>query len=162
MQKYELMAIVENSFDSESAEKFCQEKIVDKIKSLKGTITFEDFWGERGFAYKIEKQTWGYYFVTQFDSETEILSELNRDLNLEKGLVRFLISKVDKKDPAPRKYSEIKSEYEAQEKAKKDEKVKEKAPAPKKKLTTIKKEEPKKDAVDKKLDDIVSESVKDL
>lgn len=163
MQKYELMAIVENSLDSESAEKFCQEKIVDKIKSLKGSITFEDFWGERGFAYKINKQTWGYYFVTQFDSEPEILTELNRDLNLENGLVRFLISKVDKKDPAPRKYAEVKSEYEAQEKSKKEEKIVEKPKtATRTKLTTIKKEEPKKDAVDKKLDDIVSESVKDL
>lgn len=162
MQKYEIMAIVENSLDESAAKKLCQEHILGKIKKLGGSISFEDFWGERGFAYKINKQTWGYYFLAQFELDGTKLSEMERDLNLEKGLVRFLVSKVEKNAAEPRKYAEVKAEYEAQEKKKQDDKTpKETKVAPKReKLTTIKEEAPtpKKDEVDKKLDDIISQS----
>ncbi|MCK5460507.1 30S ribosomal protein S6 [Candidatus Gracilibacteria bacterium] len=164
MQKYEIMAIVKNSLDEITAKKVCQTQILDKIKKLGGNISFEDFWGERGFAYKINKQTWGYYFLAQFELDGANLSEMKQELNLEKELVRFLISKVEKNAATPRKYSEIKAEYEAQEKKKQVENTpkEEKKSTRREKLTTIKEKEsspsPKKDDVDKKLDDIISQS----
>lgn len=162
MQKYEIMAIVKNSFDKAAAEKLCQDVIVKKIPDLGGKTTFEDFWGERGFAYKIDGGKWGYYFVAQFELAGEKTIELRRDLNIEKGIVRFLITKVEKNQDSPRKYSEMKAEYEAQEKAFKPEEEKP-IKTSREKLTTIEeKPAPKKDAVDKKLDDIVADSSKDL
>lgn len=161
MQKYEIMAIVENSFDKAAAEKFCTDSILGKIQELGGNVTFQDFWGERGFAYKINGEKWGYYFVAQFDLERAKTLELRRDLNITKGVVRFLITKVEKNQGEPRKYAEMKAEYEAQEKASKSEEEKP-AAASRTKLTTVKEEAPKKDAVDKKLDDIVADSSKDI
>jgi ribosomal protein S6 len=177
MKDYEIMAIVKNSLDKKAAEKFCQEALIERIKKFKGTISFEDFWGERGFAYKIKQMTWGYYFVARFQIDPATLNEIKTELNIEKDLVRFLITTVTKNTTAPRKYSDMKTEYEAQEK----ELMKEKEITPKKenvkpaKLTTVepkdkkaetkaevKEEAPKKDALDKKLDDIVSESSQDL
>jgi hypothetical protein len=97
--------------------------------------------------------------------EADQAQGLRHELNLDNSLVRFMITKVDPKSPAPRKYADMKKEYEAQEKAKEDAKKpaeEKKAPAKKEKLTTIK-EEPKateapKDDVDKKLDAIVDEA----
>ncbi len=173
MKKYEIMAIVKNDLDTSSAEKFCQDAILERIKKAKGKITFEDFWGERGFAYKIKQMKWGYYFVARFEINPSALQSIKNELNIEKDLVRFLITSVDKNTTAPRKYSDMKSEYEAQEKALVEEKEEAKKPKQNvkpEKLTTIKKEEePKKetpkvskDELDKKLDDIVSESSQGL
>ncbi len=167
MKDYEIMVIVKNNLDKIQAEKFCNEAIVDRITKAGGKITFQDFWGERGFAYKIKQMTWGYYFVARFSINGAALMEIKRELNIESDLVRFLITSVNKKTCPPRKYADMKAEYESQEKALMDEKKVQEKPKNSKpeKLTTIK-EEPKpvakKDALDKKLDDIVSESAQSL
>lgn len=173
MQKYELMAIIENSLDAKAAEKYAIDNLDNRIKKdFEGKITFSDFWGERGFAYIIQKQKWGYYHVVQFDMDPSQTQTLRHELNLDPKVVRFMISKVDPKNPAPRKYADMKKEYEAQEKAKEDEgkkKDEKSVPAKKEKLTTVATETPKateapapteapKDDVDKKLDAIVDES----
>ncbi len=176
MKNYEIMAIVKNSLNKADAEKFCKEAIVNRIKKAGGTTTFDDFWGERGFAYKIKQMTWGYYFVARFEVEGSALAGIKKELNIENDLVRFLITSVDKNTTPSRKYADMKSEYEAQEKEIMAEK--EAAKAPKKentkpaKLTTVNKEDApstsakatvdKKDDLDKKLDDIVSESAQNL
>jgi len=116
---YEIMAILVNTLDEKTAENQAQESLVKRIQELGGKITFEDFWGARGFAYKIKKATWGYYFVAQFLlSPTKVL-EFKKDLNIDGKIVRFLITKVEKKIPAPKKYADIKKEWEATEKERK-------------------------------------------
>ncbi len=171
MKKYEIMAIVKNSLDQTAAEKFCNDALVERIKKAGGKVTFTDFWGERGFAYKIKQMKWGYYYVAQFELEPEKLTEIKRELNIENDLVRFIITTVDKDAAEPRKYEDMKSEYEAQEKAFAKEREAEKAPKQNtkpEKLTTIqetpKTETPKvdKDELDKKLDDIVADSAQGL
>lgn len=119
IQKYELMVIINNTLDEKKAEEYFSKDIVKRLKELKATITFEDFWGARGFAYKINKQTWGYYGVIQFDMDTQGTHEIKQDFNIDPNLVRFLLIKVDKKAPAPRKYTDVKKEWVAQEKEKK-------------------------------------------
>lgn len=159
MQKYELMVIIENSLDAKAAEKHAKDLDARIEKEFGGKITFTDFWGERGFAYKINKQKWGYYHVNQFQADPAKVQELRHELNLDGVIVRSLITKVDANAPSPRKYADMKKEYEAQEKAIKDEKnakAEEKTtPAKKEKLTTVKpdsaeattgKEEPKAEA----------------
>jgi len=179
MKNYEIMAIVQNSLDKKAAEKFCQDAILERIKKAKGKITFEDFWGERGFAYKINKMKWGSYFVARFEIDPAALLTIKTELNIENDLVRFLITSVDKNTTPSRKYADMKSEYEAQEKAMMDEKDAVKNPKkenvkPEKLTTVVKKdkvdiektkESPKessKDELDKKLDDIISESSQEL
>jgi len=147
-------------------------------------VTFEDFWGERGFAYKIKKDTWGYYGVSQFDMEAAKVTEVRHELNLDKNVLRFLITKVDPRAGEPKKYAVMQAEYEAQAKKKGAEKAAKKAaPGKRSKLTTVKEtpaatpakadssaeapakaEAPaaKKDAVDKKLDAIIDASSTDL
>lgn len=173
MEKYELMTIIQNGLDEKDAEKLVKTNIVGRIeKEFKGKVSFDDFWGARGFAYIIKKQKWGYYHVCQFEMDNTNASALRHELNLDGDVVRFLLIKVDPRAPEPKPYSELKSEYEAQEKKVADEKNEAKQPAAKvnkdkrEKLSTIKSEakpevkteEAPKDSVDKKLDAIVDES----
>jgi small subunit ribosomal protein S6 len=183
MQKYEVLAIIVNSLDEKKALDQAKKSISDHVKSLGGVITFEDFWGQRGFAYIIKGQKWGYYFCAQFDLDPAIVTELKRDWNIDKSIVRFLIEKVDPKAPAPRPYEETKKEFEALDKErkivemnkspkKKEARTEERKEAPRKE--TLEKKapvavpsEPKKtatpkDIVDKKLDEILSDSSLDL
>ncbi len=162
MQKYEIMAIIENSLDASAAEQYVQDSVVKNVSELKGKMTFEDFWGERGFAYKIKKQTWGYYYVGQFEMDPLEVAQLRHELNLDLKVVRFLISKIDAGSPEPKKYADMKAENAAQEKARtKSKEVKKENPHTKAKLTTVKKEKVEEvnlDAIDAKLSKIIDES----
>ena len=169
IQKYEIMAIIVNNLDEKKALNQVQESLVSRIKELNGKMTFEDFWGARGFAYKIKKQTWGYYTVIQFELDPSKIIELKKDLSLDTKIVRFLITKVDKRDPAPRKYTDIKKEWEALEKEKEiseiDQKKKKSSTEETKKTVAPKKSEisqEKKEKLDKKLDKILEDSSLDL
>ncbi len=172
MQKYEIMAIVANDLKAKDAEKYVTDEICSLIKTSGGTMTFEDFWGERGFAYKINKEKWGYYFVGQFEIEPAKIEELKREWNLAKKIVRFLITKVDSKSPEIKKYEDMKKEIVAEIKEKKiaetettakkeSKKIKKTAPTVENKKTE-KAVEPKKDAIDKKLGEILADSSLDL
>jgi len=200
--KYEVMAIITNSLDEKAAEQQATDSVTKKIKELGGTITFEDFWGARGFAYMINKEKWGYYFVAQFEMDGDKVLELKKDWNIDGKLVRFLLTKVDPKSAAPRKYEEMKKEWDSLEKEDTIENKLSGMDAPKKKAVkpevkkeiiepkeesdsveispdkevkeAIKKEPtveavkekpapaPKKDLVDKKLDEILEDSSLDL
>ena len=191
MKKYEVMAIFSNELKESEFEKQIESSLKKRIKDAGGSFTFEDYWGARGFAYIIKKQKWGYYFVAQFEIEPNKLKEIEREWNIDGKMLRFLVTSVDSTSPPPRKYEEMKAEYDALEKEAKKNAPKTEARKPyaakKEKLTTVKekpakedtspaevpkepkkeKEEPKKeapakDAVDKKLDDIIKDSSLDL
>lgn len=176
MQKYEIMVILKSDLEEKDAEKYAQDGVVAKIKELGGTITFEDFWGSRGFAYRIKKYTWGYYFVAQFELDTQKALELRNEFNIDNKVLRHLITVVDPKAPAPRKYADMKKEYEAQEKSKKAEKEsteKTTPPAKREKLTTVKEDikdekaqepqkETSKDEVDQAIDKVLDDATTDL
>ena len=70
--------------------------IKDEISKLKGKIINSDFWGKRKFAYEINRDTEGFYEVVQFEVEPQSVSELKNKLNLQDGLVRYLITATEK------------------------------------------------------------------
>ena len=162
--KYEVMAIIANHLDEKDAQAHIQNSIVKFITEFEGKMTFEDFWGARGFAYKIKKQTWGYYYVAQFEIDGTKLAEIKKELSIDTKIIRTLFTKVDSKAAEPRKYADLKAEYEAQEKKKdKDSEEAPKTSDKKEKLTTVNTSKtPAKDAVDKKLDAIIDESTANI
>ena len=172
-----MMVIIRNTLDAKTAESTFKSLNKQLASDFGAKVTFEDFWGERGFAYKIKQDTWGYYGVSQFDMEAAKVTEARHELNLDKNVLRFSITKVDPRAGEPKKYAEMQAEYEAQAKKKGAEKAAKKAaPGKRSKLTTVKEapvaakaaptekkvEETAKDAVDKKLDAIIDASSTDL
>ncbi len=167
MKKYELMAIIVNNVDEKVAQDVAKSSILKRITEFGGKITFEDFWGERGFAYKINGEKWGYYFVCQFEIEGKNIAKLERELNIDTKIVRFLITTVDS-DIAPEKYEDIQARAKAATtKPEESTPVEEKESTSKKEKTEkeveeVQKDTPKKDAVDKKLDQIMNAASAEL
>ena len=159
MKKYEIMAIIVNNIDEKAAKTAADESLKKRITTFGGKTTFEDFWGAKGFAYKIEGEKWGYYAVYQFDIDGSKLKELEHELNIDTKIVRFIITKVEKDMPKAIKYSDMKTETPVVVEEKTEE-----AEKPAKKVTAPKKMEKKaenavdKDEVDKKLDAILDDA----
>lgn len=152
-----MMAIIVNNVDEKVASEIAKASILDRVAEFGGKTTFEDFWGARGFAYKINGEKWGYYFVCQFEMDGANISKLERALTIDKNITRFLTTAVEKKDAAPEKYEELQARAELARVEK------EKKNAPKETKPTPKKEEkkadaPKKDEVEKKLDKIMTDA----
>ena len=51
-----------------------------------------DHWGRRQLAYKIGRREQGYYIVSQFSVDPDVLPEYERALKLDESVVRYLIS----------------------------------------------------------------------
>ncbi len=68
---------------------------VDKIKDLitknKGEVAKEEAWGKRVLAYPIKHLTEGIYHLLNFKSTPSKIKELEKKLNLDDEVLRFLI-----------------------------------------------------------------------
>ncbi|OGJ43808.1 30S ribosomal protein S6 [Candidatus Peregrinibacteria bacterium RIFCSPLOWO2_01_FULL_48_20] len=91
--KYELMLILSPKQTDKDIEK--------NLEEIKGLLTEngfdlvdEDIWGMRDLAYKIHGNGKGYYAVLNFSGETAGLPEVQKDLRLQAGLLRSMLTKV--------------------------------------------------------------------
>lgn len=66
-------------------------RLEEPIKKLGGQIDRSVSWGRRRLAYRIARQTEGYYHLVQFRLGPNQLEELKRLLRLNDTIVRFLI-----------------------------------------------------------------------
>jgi small subunit ribosomal protein S6 len=94
MKNYELMTIGKVDLGEKKAKSLSQ-NIQDSITLLGGKISKFDFWGKRKFAYPIMHDTEGFYSVVQFNVDPSSINELKTKLNLESGLVRYLITAIE-------------------------------------------------------------------
>jgi small subunit ribosomal protein S6 len=65
----------------------------------KGTLKHENNWGLRKMAYEIELRTEADYRWFRFEGPSELLDELNHNLRIADGVLRFRIFKVDADSP---------------------------------------------------------------
>lgn len=91
MRNYELITITKASVGDEKA-KAVSKEIHDLIAANKGMVSKSDFWGKRKFAYEIKRDKEGYYDVTEFELEPELISKLKGKLKLMDNIIRYLIT----------------------------------------------------------------------
>lgn len=73
------------------------------IEGLAGTIDQVEEWGLRDLAYSIQKQSRGYYTLLQYHSSVRAVEELERNMKLSDGVLRYLTVHLDEgEEPAPR------------------------------------------------------------
>ncbi|HLD56141.1 MAG TPA: 30S ribosomal protein S6 [Candidatus Omnitrophota bacterium] len=91
--KYELMLILSPKQTDKDIEK--------NLKEVKGLLTEngfdlvdEDIWGMRDLAYKIHGNSKGYYVVLNFSGEAAGVLEVQKDLRLQAGILRSMLTKV--------------------------------------------------------------------
>ena len=85
------------------------EKFKKVIEGQDGSVTNIDEWGARDLAYRIEKQARGYYTLLRYNASGKAVDELERNLKLTDGILRYLTVRADPDTPtispsAPRPY----------------------------------------------------------
>lgn len=101
MRDYEIVYI----FDSTLDRSVIDQKL-DRFNELvatdgAGEITAVEHWGKRQLAYPIQKQENGYYVVVQFRTEPDRLSEFERVIRLDEGVLRHLVVLSEGEPPIP-------------------------------------------------------------
>lgn len=155
---YEILFIIPNKFTDDEAQGIFK-KVGQLITSNEGTITMEDYWGKKKFAYPIKHEYYGYYGLLEFDLERSSIAEINNKLRHDNNVLRFIIIKKDiKSEEQIKKDEKIKAKIE-NKKAKEKEEETEKTKKTTAKKTVAKKEEDKKidlKNLDEKLDDVLN------
>ncbi|MBI2986976.1 MAG: 30S ribosomal protein S6 [Deltaproteobacteria bacterium] len=79
------------------------------IEGLDGTVSQVDEWGLMDLAYRIHKQAKGYYILVQHQSSARVVEELERNMKISDGVLRYLTVRVDeeRKPPAQPRPKEI-------------------------------------------------------
>lgn len=87
MRDYEAMVIVDARLDEGDIQK-AVDRFTGAIGDAGGTVAGIDRWGLRRFAYEIDHQREGYYFVTRFAAEDELVSNLTRMIRISDEFIR--------------------------------------------------------------------------
>ena len=92
------------------------ERFKKVIEGQDGSVTDIDEWGARDLAYRIEKQARGYYTLIRYNASGRTVDELERNLRMTDGILRYLTVRADASTPtispsAPRPYSDDQRRY---------------------------------------------------
>ena len=96
MNRYELTYIIDTGLE-EDARKELVEKFAELIKQNGGEIEKVDDWGKRRLAYAINDMWEGWYVLVTFKSEGELPKEIERNLENNDKILRYLIIKLEEK-----------------------------------------------------------------
>ncbi len=88
--KYELVVVYPSTENEVGSEKLISDKC--KKRSLKVVET--DKWGTKTMAYEIKKQTRGYYLKLVIEGTAENAKLLEKDLQMDDKMLRFLMIKI--------------------------------------------------------------------
>ena len=90
---YESVFVFSGQLSPKVAEdKFVQ--ILELIKSSGGKILKKESWGLRSLAYKIKKNSKGYYFMINSESESKTFSDFDKKVKQDDEFLRFLNIKI--------------------------------------------------------------------
>ena len=73
----------------------------DIITKDGGKVVKKEQWGLRSFAYKINKNKKGHYFMLNLESAPTTIFEYERQMRINEDIIRFLTIKIDKIDEHP-------------------------------------------------------------
>lgn len=71
------------------------EKFKRVIEGQEGTLSQVDEWGARDLAYRIEKQSRGYYTLLRYRATGRAVEELERNLKLTDGILRYMTVRAE-------------------------------------------------------------------
>ena len=74
-------------------------QLEESVKKLGGTVQGLQGMGRRRLAFRISRQTEGYYYLLRFRSTTDKVAELERRYRLNETIVRFMILSADDVSP---------------------------------------------------------------
>ncbi len=87
MRQYELMIILEPGLEERTVQPSL-EQFLKVVTTGGGTVQRVDVWGRRRLAYEIDKKSEGIYAVIDLTANPDTVRELDRQLNLNEGVLR--------------------------------------------------------------------------
>lgn len=93
MRPYETMVVLRTDLGEEAA------KLLDRFQSVitnqGGAIDANRDWGVRDLAYTVAKQRQGHYHLLEYSAEPTVVKELERNLRIVEGVLRFVTVQQD-------------------------------------------------------------------
>lgn len=97
MNRYEMIYIIDADLE-EAARKELIEKVSALIANNGGEIEkVDETWGKRKLAYAIDYKTEGWYVLVTFKAPVELPRELERNLQINENVLRYLVIKLVEK-----------------------------------------------------------------
>ena len=97
MNRYEMIYIIDTGLE-ETARKELIEKVSALITNNGGEIEkVDETWGKRRLAYAIDYKTEGWYVLVNFKAPAELPRELERNLQINENILRYLVVKLVEK-----------------------------------------------------------------
>ena len=81
-----------------------------------GKILKQESWGLRSLSYKIKKNSKGYYYLINSDSDSEVLNSFNMNVKQDEEFLRLLNIKIQEVDKNQSFLDEKRSEEKKNEK----------------------------------------------
>jgi small subunit ribosomal protein S6 len=97
-KEYELVLMLDPDVPDERREEIADE--TRKRIEAGGTLKNDTSWGMRKLAYEIRQRTEADYRLFRFEGQSGVLDELNHNLRIADGVLRFRIFKVDPRSPS--------------------------------------------------------------
>lgn len=94
MRNYETLFILKATDDEEVKANI--EKFKGIIESNGGVIDNVDEWGRRKLAYPINKVNEGYYTLINFQAESDLPRELERNFKITDSVMRYVVVNPEK------------------------------------------------------------------
>jgi small subunit ribosomal protein S6 len=95
MRKYELMIILEPGLEERTVQPSL-DQFLKVVKTGGGSVQRVDVWGRRRLAYDIDKKSEGIYAVIDLTADPDTVRELDRQLNLNEGVLRTKVIRPEK------------------------------------------------------------------
>jgi small subunit ribosomal protein S6 len=154
-----MLAIRGSLIASESEEVFA--KIKKTLEKHGGKLTYEENWGVLNLAYSIKKEEKAHYYVLRFEISPAEIQEIERKLEINPDLIRYLTTKVESEEIFTKEMYDqgLEEFYQRREERQKVSKPKTRATTSRQleeEMKKIKKEKPK---LEKKIDDILAEDL---
>ena len=94
MNKYELALVVSAKIEDD-ARAAVVAKAQEYVTRAGGAISEVEEWGKKKLAYEIQKQSEGFYYFIQFESESNVPAVIEQDVRIMDNVLRFLCVRKD-------------------------------------------------------------------
>jgi small subunit ribosomal protein S6 len=95
MRQYELMIILEPGLEERTVQPSL-DQFLKVVQTGGGTVQKVDVWGRRRLAYEIDKKSEGIYAVIDLTANPDTVRELDRQLNLNEGVLRTKVMRPER------------------------------------------------------------------
>ena len=92
MNKYEVVYILDTKLDDAAKESLI-ERFKGVVESNGGSVEGVDKWGVKKLAYEINLKSEGFYVLMNFAADAAVPAELERQMRITDGVMRFIVVK---------------------------------------------------------------------